>query len=197
MSETNTQAEATTVAAPAAEATKAPAKRSPKKDAQTANKKQTDKAKEKAAAAKAKEAEKAKAAKEKAAAKKAADKAKADAKKEAAKAKALAKKEAAALKKANGNDERLVPANLESYVVDKEKKTPKGNPSVHCNDDVANLLLGKDLDKVYELAAKTLAKAGIEGASEAELRKRYKNLNPGMQRMNLGNRMRGALALAA
>lgn len=74
------------------------------------------------------------------------------------------------------------------YVHDKEKRTAGGHVSVHNGDEIANKLIGKDLDQVYTIAARTLKE------DEAELRKKYKHLNIGMQRMNLGNRMRAAAA---
>lgn len=74
------------------------------------------------------------------------------------------------------------------YHRDTEKKTAGGHVSVDCDDDTAIKLRGKDLDAVYTLAAKTLKE------DEKALRARYKNLNLGMQRMNLGNRIRAALA---
>ena len=49
---------------------------------------------------------------------------------------------------------------------------------------------GFTLDEVYKLAAKELKE------SEKDLRARYRHLNPGMQRMNLGNRMRAAAKAA-
>lgn len=73
-----------------------------------------------------------------------------------------------------------------TYVHDKEKRTAGGHVSVHNGDEIAQKLLGKDLDQVYTMAARTLKE------DEAELRKKYKHLNIGMQRMNLGNRMRAA-----
>lgn len=75
-----------------------------------------------------------------------------------------------------------------TYVHDKEKRTAGGHVSVHNGDEIANKLIGKDLDQVYTMAARTLKE------DEAELRKKYKHLNIGMQRMNLGNRMRAAAA---
>lgn len=84
--------------------------------------------------------------------------------------------------------ERLVPANLEVYVKDTEHKTAGGNASIHCGDDVAKKLLGKDIDECYKIAAKTI------NEPEKALRAKYAHLNVGMQRMNLGNRMRGAAA---
>lgn len=73
------------------------------------------------------------------------------------------------------------------YVRDTEHKTAGGNPSVNNGDEVATKLIGKDLDQVYAMAAKTLK------VDESELRGQYQHLNVGMQRMNLGNRMRKAL----
>lgn len=60
-----------------------------------------------------------------------------------------------------------------------------GLVAVDCNDQVANLLRGKELDETYTIAAKTL------GEAESVLRAKYAHLNPGQQRMNLGNRIRG------
>ena len=73
------------------------------------------------------------------------------------------------------------------YTRDSEHKTSGGNVSVHCGDDVAKKLLGKSLEDCYKLAAKTCE------CTEKELRDKYGKLNVGMQRMNLGNRMRGVL----
>ena len=50
----------------------------------------------------------------------------------------------------------------------------------------AFLLRGKSLDAVYKLAAKKL------GEDEKKLHGRYQHLNLGIQRMNLGNRIRAA-----
>lgn len=72
------------------------------------------------------------------------------------------------------------------YVHDKENKTSGGHVSVNNGDEIAAKLLGKDLDQVYAMAAKALKE------DEADLRSKYGHLNVGMQRMNLGNRMRAA-----
>ena len=53
-------------------------------------------------------------------------------------------------------------------------------------DDVAQLLRGMELVEIYELAS---AKLGID---MSELTLKYEHLNPGQQRMNLGNRLRKA-----
>jgi colicin import membrane protein len=142
-------------------------------------------------------AEKAKAdqaAKDKAAAE-AKAKAKADAKaaKDAEKAKAAAAKKAEREAKAAARAEEgakttdALKEAAKRFTKDKEHKTAGGNASVHCNDDVAIKLLGKTLDECYGIAAK------IAEMPEEDLRKKYAHLNLGMQRMNLGNKMRGVL----
>jgi hypothetical protein len=107
------------------------------------------------------------------------------------KAATKASKKSARKQKAQDGEVPKGPAALRayapSYVKDKEHKTPAGHTSVHCGDEVAKKLLGKDLDACYAIAAKTI------GEDEKELRKLYKHLNVGMQRMNLGNKMRGVL----
>lgn len=84
------------------------------------------------------------------------------------------------------------PAVLRKYAADyhhdKEHKTAGGHVSVDCNDDVANKLRGKDIDQCYAIAAKVLE------VPEKELRAKYAKLNVGMQRMNLGNRIRAAVS---
>lgn len=62
-----------------------------------------------------------------------------------------------------------------------------GNHSLDCGDDLAKQLRGKTLDDVYKIAAKYTKEP------ETTLRAKYKHLNVGMQRMNLGNRIRGSL----
>lgn len=107
--------------------------------------------------------------------------------KPAAKAKTAKKPVKKAKAKAiTGN--RLVPADLTKYHVDKDKKTANGHPSVDCNDKVASILRGKDLKSVYELVANK-----VEDETVASLKKKYGHLNVGMQRMNLGNKLRGVL----
>lgn len=51
-------------------------------------------------------------------------------------------------------------------------------------DDIGELLRGKSVDETYAIAAKRLR------TPEDELRAKYRHLNPGQQRMVLGNRMR-------
>lgn len=66
-------------------------------------------------------------------------------------------------------------------------KTASGGTSYHNGDEVAERLQGKSLEEVYSIVAKALK---IE---EKELHNKYKNLNVGMQRMALGNRLRGVV----
>lgn len=70
----------------------------------------------------------------------------------------------------------------------KALKSASGNATMDNGDDVAKQLRGLDLEDVYAAAAKLL------GESKTSLVQRYAHLNPGMQRMNLGNRMRAAMA---
>jgi hypothetical protein len=169
-------------------APKAPAKpAAPKADAEaiaTAKAKQAaDKAEAKAAADKVKAEAKAAKDAEKAAAKEAKEKAAAAAKE----AKAKAREEAKAARIAAGVPDRLVPADLTHYHVDKEKKTAGGHASVDSDDKLAQELRGFTIDQVYTKAALVL------GEAEKDLKAKYAHLNVGMQRMNLGNRMRAAV----
>jgi len=59
--------------------------------------------------------------------------------------------------------------------------------SIDKGDDVALALRKLTLDAVYSTAASST------GISQAGLRDRFAHLNPGMQRMNLGNMIRKAL----
>lgn len=65
-----------------------------------------------------------------------------------------------------------------------------GNSSLDNGDEVAQLLRGKSLDEVYKIAAKHTE------TPEVQLRKNYEHLNVGMQRMNLGNKLRAVLLAA-
>jgi hypothetical protein len=62
-----------------------------------------------------------------------------------------------------------------------------GNSSLDNGDEVAKTLRGKTLDEVYAIVAKAT------GQTQKELHALYDHLNPGMQRMNLGNKYRGTL----
>ena len=65
-------------------------------------------------------------------------------------------------------------------------KTTGGFVSYDCGDQTAKELEGKKLPEVYEIAAKRLSITALS------LKRKYGKLNPGMQRMALGNRIRAA-----
>jgi len=77
--------------------------------------------------------------------------------------------------------------------------TKAGNNSLDNGDKAAKALRDLTLDQIYKEVARNV-KEDLEAANieEAEkiLRKKYGHLNPGMQRMNLGNRFRAALRAA-
>jgi hypothetical protein len=81
---------------------------------------------------------------------------------------------------------------INTYV---KHKTAAGNNSLDSGDSVAADLRSLTLDEAYEFAARELVRNG-EFTSTREamqtLTARYGSLNPGMQRMNLGNRLRGS-----
>ena len=83
-------------------------------------------------------------------------------------------------------------ADLEHY---NSVKAASGNRSYDSGDDVAVMLRGQDLDAVYKIAARELKAAG-ETITIKALKERYENLNPGHQRMCVGNRVRAARARA-
>ena len=78
----------------------------------------------------------------------------------------------------------LVCAKREGYT---KARTASGKPSLHSGDAVATALAGLPLDDTYD-AADMVLEATLE-----ELHAKYDHLNVGMQRMALGNRIRGAL----
>lgn len=86
---------------------------------------------------------------------------------------------------------RLQPKLAERYHVYTDAPTASGRPSVDISDEVADRLRGQDLADTYREASKAT------GRTQIELRARYEKLNPGMQRMNLGNLIRGAAKAAA
>lgn len=69
------------------------------------------------------------------------------------------------------------------YIAD--EKTASGRRAMDCNDEIGQTLRGKSLDDVYTAASKAL------GVTAKSLREKYGHLNLGMQRMCLGNRLRG------
>lgn len=64
-------------------------------------------------------------------------------------------------------------------------KSAKGRASQICGDGVSTMLAGKELEEVYEIVAEEMG-LGID-----DLYARYDHLNPGSQRMAIGNRLRG------
>ena len=82
------------------------------------------------------------------------------------------------------------------------KSAPKVRPGIECRsasgrksldngDVIAADLRGKTLEHTYKVAAKYLKE------SVSTLTAKYQHLNPGQQRMCLGNRLRGALKAAS
>lgn len=70
-------------------------------------------------------------------------------------------------------------------------KTSDGQKGIDRGDEVARQLRGKELDEVYDIVA------GVLGVPVDELKAKYRHLNKGQQRMNLGNRMRKAVRAGA
>lgn len=96
---------------------------------------------------------------------------------------------------------KLIKADLEHYVKG-AGVTNSGRPTVDIDDVVAKALRGDDLEVLYPRVAAWLQLMGRETigrgskkmeVTEENLRQRYSRLNVGMQRMNLGNILRGAL----
>lgn len=79
-------------------------------------------------------------------------------------------------------------ADVSDYV---RAKTAAGNVSLHNGDRVAKALAGKPIEDAYKAAAEAV------GETQVSLRSRYNHLNLGMQRMCLGNLVRGAMSKAA
>lgn len=79
-------------------------------------------------------------------------------------------------------------------------RNASGAFSHHNGDIVAESLQGLELEEVYEVASKILTEAATRGKPDAEpvsidfLQSKYGHLNAGQQRMNLGNRIRGAIS---
>lgn len=104
------------------------------------------------------------------------------------------------VKKTQDRDVKLEP-DLSRYTVGKGT-TASGRQTIDRDDVVANRLRGMQLDDIYQLVADVCASQGVEtigaGARKMEtgfgdFKARYSHLNPGMQRMNLGNVLRGIL----
>lgn len=75
--------------------------------------------------------------------------------------------------------------NLEKYV---KGVSGSGKRTLRTNDPIAAALDGFTLDEVYAVASK------MTEISQKDLKEKYGHLNIGMQRMNLGNRIRGVVA---
>lgn len=67
-------------------------------------------------------------------------------------------------------------------------KTAGGNAAIDNADAVAGLLRGKTLEEVWAIASAALGSDVV-----VVLKSKYAALNPGQVRMNLGNRIRGAV----
>jgi len=79
-----------------------------------------------------------------------------------------------------GNSRSLI----SNYYVS-DTRTSSGRRTIDCNDKIAELLRGKSIDEVYQIVSNTL------NITVNELMSRYSKLNVGMQRMALGNCLRG------
>jgi len=70
----------------------------------------------------------------------------------------------------------------------KQAIAASGRTSCDTGDQVADTLRGKTLDEAYAIVAKVI------GDTQKALKARYQHLNPGHQRMCIGNRLRGFYA---
>ena len=77
-----------------------------------------------------------------------------------------------------------VPRETVAVSVPRETAPKPAKSPAATGDDLAVALAGHGLDVIYSAAAVVLS------TDESELRQRYGHLNPGQQRMNLGNRIR-------
>lgn len=85
---------------------------------------------------------------------------------------------------AAGSSTRIRP-DLANY---QTAKSASGSSTKICGDEVSVALVGATLDEAYDFVAKVI------GISDADLRNKYGDKNPGQQRMFLGNLIRGAYA---
>ena len=91
---------------------------------------------------------------------------------------------------------RLHP-NFARYVKHSDK-TATGRPCLDIDDRVATALRGLNIDDCYRQTSRYLVALGVAPTDKrpvtmSGLRAKYGHLNPGMQRMNLGNVLRGVL----
>lgn len=68
-------------------------------------------------------------------------------------------------------------------------KSASGKKTLTCGDTVAELLDGKSLDESFAILEDAVEKAGAE-ISIPELQSRWAHLNLGMQRMQVGHKLR-------
>lgn len=85
--------------------------------------------------------------------------------------------------------------NLDKYEKSPTIKTESGRPALDTSDQIARELRGNTLKEVYDKAVHYLNRFN-EPISLEKLHEDYGHLNPGMQRMSLGNRIRGAMKRA-
>lgn len=78
----------------------------------------------------------------------------------------------------------VIRPDVEKY---QKARAASGSYSQHNGDPVAVALQGANLDEVYSLASE------VTGVPESDLHAKYDHLNPGQQRMSLGNRIRGVV----
>ncbi|REK56653.1 MAG: hypothetical protein DWQ49_09795 [Bacteroidetes bacterium] len=76
--------------------------------------------------------------------------------------------------------EPMVKVNRDRY---QTTRTAAGTKSLHSGDETANILDGLTIDELFKIGDKFLE-------VKDDLRAKYQKLNVGMQRMNMGNRIR-------
>ena len=81
-----------------------------------------------------------------------------------------------------GETKTTVVANREAY---KQTRSASGAKSLSNGDEVATAMEGMNIEEVYTLAKEVTGE---------DYQDRYAKLNVGMQRMNLGNRIRGVIS---
>lgn len=94
------------------------------------------------------------------------------------------KEEAVETVETNEDGKTRITIPTEKYV---DAKSATGGKSKHNGDAVATALSGHSIDSVYGIAAE------MTGTAVEDLQAKYAHLNVGQQRMNLGNRIRGAV----
>lgn len=77
------------------------------------------------------------------------------------------------------------------YIARDGVKTAAGNKITDIGDEAADEMAGKTFDEMVAIVARAT------GTPKDELIVKYEKLNPGMQRMTLGNRLRAALRIKA